>query len=261
MVQFFLPVADLERFMLILFRMSAMFISSPFFNSRNIPAMVKAGLAMGFAWILMPMVADVFPPVMPDMSVFSLFTAILGELVIGLTIGFTLQVLLGGIQLAGHFMDVQIGFAMSRVLDPVSDTENTTMSQFLYMSSVLIFLSINGHYHVITAIVDSFKMVPPFTVEAWGQPMLDQTLALGWHLFNIGMRVAMPVLAALITVNVVFGLFARLVPQMHVFIVAMPVKIMVGIIFVGIIISFMPGFLRDLFIKLKELFFAFLNVI
>ena len=260
MVQFLLPIADLERFMLVLFRMSAFFISSPFFNSRNIPTMVKAGLSMGFAWILLPMVADAFP-VVPSMNVFSFFTAVLGELIIGLAIGFTLQVLLAGIQLAGSFIDVQVGFAMSRVIDPVSDTENTTISQFLYISSVLIFLSINGHYYVITAIVDSFKMVPPLTVEAWGKPMLDQTLVLGWHLFNIGMRVAMPVLTVLITVNVVFGIFSRLVPQMHVFIVAMPVKIMVGMIFLGIIISFMPGVLRSLLIKLKELFFAFLNVI
>ena len=260
MVQFLLPIADLERFMLVLFRMSAFFISSPFFNSQNIPAMVKAGLSVGFAWILVPMVADAFP-VMPNMHVFSFFAAILGELIIGLTIGFTLQVLLGGIQLAGSFIDVQMGFAMSRVVDPVSDMENTAMSQFLYISAVLLFLSINGHYYVITAVVDSFKMVPPFTVEAWGKPMLDQTLVLGWHLFNIGMRVAMPVLTVLVTINVVFGIFSRLVPQMHVFIVAMPVKIMVGMIFVSIIISFMSGFLRDLLIKLKELFFAFLNVI
>ena len=260
MVQFLLPVADLERFMLVLVRMSALFISSPFFNSRNIPAMVKAGLSVGFAWILVPMVADAFP-VTSNMNMFSLFTAILGELIIGLTIGFTLQVLLGGIQLAGSFIDFQIGFAMSRVIDPVSDVENTTMSQFLYTSAVLIFLSINGHYYVITAIVDSFKMVPPFTVEAWGKPMLDQTLVLGWHLFNIGMRVAMPVLTVLVMINVVFGIFSRLVPQMKVFIVAMPVKIMVGMIFVGIIIPFMPSFLRDMVIKLKELFFAFLSVI
>jgi len=260
MVQFLLPIADLERFMLVLFRMSAFFIASPFFNSRNIPAMVKAGLSMGFAWLLVPMVADAFPAT-PNMSIFPLFTAILGELVIGLTIGFTLQVLLGAIQLAGRFIDIQVGFGMARVVDPVTDVENTAMSQFLYISAVLIFLSINGHYYVITAVADSFKMVPPFTVEAWGKPMLDQTLVLGWHLFNLGARIAMPVLTVLVTVNVVFGIFARLVPQMHVFIVAMPVKIMIGMIFVGILISFMPGFLRNLLIKLKELLFAFLSVI
>jgi len=260
MVQFLLPAVELERFMLVLFRMSALFIASPFFSSRNIPAMVKAGLSVGFAWILMPMVSDVFPA-MPAMSLFPLLTAILGEIIIGLAIGFTLQVLLAGVQVAGSFIDVQIGFAMARAVDPASEVETTIMSQFLYISAVLLFLSINGHYFVISAIVDSFKMVPPFTVEAWGKPMLDQTLVLGWHLFNIGMRVAMPVLTVLIVTNVVFGIFARLVPQMHVFIVAMPIKIIVGMIFVGIVISFMPGFLRDILIKLKELFFAFLNVI
>ena len=117
---------------------------------------------------------------------------------------------------------------------------------FNNLIGLLVFLSINAHYWFIKALTESYRLVPPLNVK-FDNSLMEQLIQMAGNMFVIALQVGAPVIAAMLLTSVAFGLVARTVPQMNVFIVAMPLKIGVGLLFIGFGLPFFSTFLKSIF--------------
>lgn len=242
-----LPVEQIQLFMFVLVRVGAILFSIPFLEARNVPVLVKASLAMAVSVMLMPQLN------LPDVSIignpFQLALGIAGEVAVGLIIGLSVQLFFAGVQLAGQLAGFQMGFAIANVVDPASSLQIPILSQFLNLFALMIFFTVNGHFYFIKALVDSFALIPPFGVNLNGQ-ILSFIMKMAANLFVIAVKIGAPVMVALLLTQTALALTARTVPQMQIFIVAMPLQIVLGLLFLGISLPFCMVFLEKGFKKL-----------
>ncbi|MCI7541363.1 MAG: flagellar type III secretion system protein FliR [Veillonellaceae bacterium] len=232
-------------FLLMLTRCSGIFLIAPFFGSLNIPIMVRAATAFMFAVVLFPVV-DGLGPVDAPTSVLMYTVAVLKELFIGWLIGFVAYVCFSAIHMAGKVMDMQVGFAVVNVMDPTSGQQIPLIGSFLYNLGIIVFLVTNGHHMIITALAESFRVVPLLTM----QPNLSLTMIMVNFtngIFVTGMKIAMPVTFAILLVNVALGILARTMPQMNIFVVGIPLQLMVGVSILAMLLPFYVMFLGGMF--------------
>jgi flagellar biosynthetic protein FliR len=237
-------LAKLQMFFLIFLRVAAILMTLPLFDTKNIPIIFKVGLALSVSILIYPLISlnnTVFTG-----SIISFGIGIAGEVILGMTIGLAVKLVFAGFQLAGQLIGVQMGFGMARVMDPVSGSEGTLVSQFNNIVAMLIFLAINAHHWFLRALVDSFELIPLFQFKLTGS-LMTAFVGLSTHMFIIAIKVGAPIIVALLLTTVAFGLIARTVPQMNVFIVAMPLKIIVGLFFLGFSIPYLGTFFKEIF--------------
>ena len=245
-----LPIEQIYRFFFILVRVASMLAVIPFFESRNVPVLVKSGLAMAVTWLLLPQVRGLPPSLNTSPLAFCLGLA--SEVMIGMIIGFMLQLVFVGIQLAGQIAGFQMGFAIANVVDPASSMQIPILSQFLNLFALMIFLSLDIHHYFIKALVDGFEIIPFWAARFDGNifGFLVRTVA---KAFVIAVKIGAPVMMALLLTSMALGLIAKTVPQMQIFIVAMPVKIILGLLFLGFSLPFCMNYLRDVFVGLGHM--------
>ncbi|UCD81771.1 MAG: flagellar biosynthetic protein FliR [Desulfobacterales bacterium] len=221
----------------------------PVFESNTIPHLFKLALAFAASLILFPMLK--LNPIPVTGSLIALGIGAAREILLGLTIGFSVKFIFAGVQLAGQLTGYQMGLAIADVLDPAASQQIPLLAQFNNLVALLIFLSINAHYWFIRALAQSYRLVPPLSAH-FGGSLTEQLVQLGGNMFVIAVQVGAPVIAVLLVTSAAFGLVARTVPQMNVFIVAMPLKIGVGLIFLGFSLPYFAAFLKKLFNGLGE---------
>lgn len=215
-------------FLIVFSRVSGIFSMAPFFGSKNIPAYVKIGCALFVAIILTPVIIARYPAFIAPQTFLPLVGLIIVEFSIGLLIGFVSYLIFAAIQMAGGLVDAQAGFSIVSVLDPQSGTQVPLLGTFKYMLAMLLFLAINGHHVILAALSESFQRMPIGTgIDQ--QAVLSQVVNMFTVSFAFGFKIAMPVLVALFLLDVAFGIMARTVPQMNVFMVGMPAKILVAL--------------------------------
>jgi flagellar biosynthetic protein FliR len=214
-----------EIFLMLLARCSAIFLITPIFGRRNLPAVFKIGLAFIISIILVNVVEA--PQTMYG-SFIEIAGFIIKEVIIGLIIGFVTYVIFASIYFAGQIIDMKTGFGIVNVLDPQTNTQVPIIGNFLYIFTLVAFITIDGHHMMLSALVRSFQIVPvgklQITVEAvnvFAEIMMDT--------FIIGFKISAPVIAAILLTDVALGILAKTMPQMNVFMVGMPLKILVGI--------------------------------
>jgi flagellar biosynthetic protein FliR len=249
MVSFNVSLPQLQLFFLVFLRVGAIIMSIPVFDSRGIPMMFKVALSLATGFILFSQLKLDVLPVVSDM--FTLGVSAAGEIIFGLVIGFSVKIIFAGIQLAGQLAGYQMGLAIANVMDPSNSEQVPLLAQFNNLIGLLVFLSINAHYWFIKAIFQSFRMVPPLNVN-FKSTLMEQLIELSANMFVIALQVGAPVIAAMLIVSVAFGLVARTVPQMNVFIVAIPLKVGVGLLFIGFGLPYFSAFLRNIFSDLGQ---------
>jgi flagellar biosynthetic protein FliR len=249
MISLNISLPQLQLFFLVFIRVGAILMFMPVFDSRAIPLFFKVALAFATSIVLFPMLAlDPLPMVS---NVFLLVVRVTGEILIGLVIGFAVKLIFAGIQLAGQLAGYQMGMALANVMDPSDSQQVPLLAQFTNLMGLLIFIAINAHYWFIKAIKHSFELVPPLNASFNGS-LLEHLIRMSGNMFVIGIQVGAPVIAALLLTSVAFGLIARTVPQMNVFIVAMPLKIGVGLLFLGFSLPYLSAFLQKIFSGLGQ---------
>ena len=232
-------------FLLMLTRCSGIFLIAPFFGSLNIPVQFRAAAAFLFAVVLFPVV-DALGIVAAPSTMLAYGVAVLSELFIGWLIGFVAYVCFSAIHMAGKVMDMQVGFAVVNVMDPTSGQQIPLIGSFLYNLGIIVFLVTNGHHMIITALAESFRVVPLLTM----QPNLSLTMIMVNFtngIFVTGMKIAMPVTFAILLVNVALGILARTMPQMNIFVVGIPLQLMVGVSILAMLLPFYVMFLGGMF--------------
>ncbi len=239
-----ISIPGLTTLLFVFLRVGAVLLGLPVFNSGSIPTLFRLGLAMTIAIVLLPLVPQARVPVFVGALDFGL--AIGRELLIGFAIALMVRMLFAGIQLAGQMAGYQMGLALANVIDPASSDQVPVLAQFNNLLALLIFLIIGAHHWFIQELVRSFSTIPlgGATVHASALRLL---VAFGEEIFAVAVKVGAPVIISQLIASVILGLIARTVPQMNVFIVAMPLQIGVGLFFLGIAVTQMATYFGSLF--------------
>ena len=234
-------------FLCALMRISLILFLMPFFGGQTIPAQVKIALCLALTvalWTKLPLMGEQMPG-----HPFALALMFGAELVLGLILGLAIRFVFAAIQTGGQLIGFQMGFAMVNVVDPDSGASEAVTAHFLYMVSLLTFLSFNGHLFLLNGLVQTFELIPP------GQVLISAKIAaqifmLAGQMFLLAIQIAAPVLAALLLVDLALALVSRASPQMNVLIVGFPIKISIGFLFLGMVFELlvlhMEGFVTGM---------------
>ena len=256
MISVSISLMQLQMFLLIFLRVGAILMSMPVFTSKSIPVLFNFGLALAASIILFPLLDVKVFPVLTNLG--SLAIGAIGEILIGITIGMTINLIFIGLQIAGQISGYQMGLAIAQVMDPDAGEQVPLLAQFFQLFAFLIFLSINAHHWFLMALADSFQLVPPFGFKISGS-LMEQLIQVAGNMFVIAIKVGAPVIAALLLTSIAFGLIARTVPQMNVFFVAMPLKIIIGLLFIGFSLPYLSSFLKAVFGSLGNSIFLLMK--
>ncbi|WP_445488228.1 flagellar biosynthetic protein FliR [Niallia sp. 03133] len=231
-------------FLLIFIRVTSFFLMIPLFSYRTIPSSHKVGL--GF-FLSVLMFINMEPPSLIIDGAYYLL--ILKEALVGLLIGFLAYMLFSAIQIAGGLIDFQMGFAIANVLDPQTGVQSPLTGQYLNTIALFFLLTVNGHHLLMDGIFYSYRYIP--LQQAWiefGDENLIGFLAKSFALmFAIAFQMSIPVVASIFLVDVGLGIVARTVPQLNIFVVGVPIKIIAGLIILMIVMGVLMASVSHLF--------------
>ena len=244
-----MPPFPVDGFLLIFGRMSGLFLIAPIFSSRQIPGRIKVLLI-----ILLSGTMAYFVPVQYAINISSpayFIAALIVEILVGFTIGFVAFIVFAAIQTAGQVMDMQMGFAIVNVVDPQSGTQIPLMGNLTQIIALLMYLAIDGHYYLLQAIVQSYKVIPVLGLS-FNNHFFDLLIEVTASMFIIAVKISAPIVIAVLTTDIAMGFIARTVPQMNVFIVGLPLKILIGIVTLFILLPVYLWIFNILFARFFE---------
>lgn len=234
MIDFGVAVANYDAILLILVRMSGLFILSPVFGRQNMPALFKVGFSFFLTLIYVSANNDLAVDYQGSMVLYVIFVA--KELAIGIVMGYVTYIIMSGIYLAGQIIDNQIGFGYANVLDPITNIQVPLTSNFYYTYIILIFLLINGHHMIIRALFYSYEVIPLGQLT-FSTDVINELGGLMAEMFGIALRISAPIIAAVFIADVVLGVLSKTIPEMNVFMLGMPIKVFLGLAIITITIS------------------------
>jgi flagellar biosynthetic protein FliR len=217
-----------QSLLVILMRVAPLLLMMPLFNGKNLPPMLKIGLVLSVSLVLWPVVrtgASRIPSEPYSLGFFMIF-----EFMIGFSLALSVRIIFAGLQLAGEFAGIQMGFSMANIIDPQSGTDISLLSQFYYLLGLLIFLSVDGHHWFFRALAQSFQVLSPGEFHL-REGLYQHLLNLSGKIFLIAVQLAAPVMAILILVQFALGVVARMVPQVNVLMSSFPLTIGLGLVF------------------------------
>lgn len=234
--------ADALSLLLTLMRISLLVFLLPVFGGNGAPRTLKACICLAITAAVWPHVS--FPGQTMPAHPFDIALIIVGELLLGIVFSLVVRFVFGGIQLGGQILAFQMGFSMATTVDPLQGDQETVISHFLYMVALLTFLILNGHLYMLKALMDSFKLIPPGGLVI-SPPFGWEIISMSGEMFVLGLKVAAPVMAALFLVELALALMARAAPQMNMLIIGFPVKIAIGLLFLGMLFMLMAEYILE----------------
>ena len=250
-------VAEAQIFLLVFTRVLVFIEIAPLLNSSAIPQIGKVGLAFFVAFAVLPSIVKSGVYIVPDSGLQYAFL-MLGEALIGVIMGFFLVIIMAVFQLAGQFFSTQMGFASSQVYDPLAQIEIPLMGQFLNLTAMLIFLSVNGFQKLfLGGIYQSFRAVTVTQVVMSKDSVFPMLLSSMSGLFGQALIMALPVMGVLLLMQITMGLLAKAAPQMNLLMLSFPLNIFMAFL---VLIAVMPLLIQSFeqiidhgFIGLNEL--------
>jgi len=220
----------------------------PLFGARGVPVLWKIGLSMILAIVMMPLVpaAVRYPETAPEIII-----SFASEAIMGFILALTMRMFFTSVQMAGSFISFQIGFSMAKAMDPQAEVQDSVLTEFLYILTILFFFTMDGHHMFIRALASSFQIVPPNAIT-FDSSIGGILVKLSGEMFLVGVKLSAPLILALFLSNLCLGIIARTVPQVNILMVGFPVNLVVGFIFLIMVIGNMNPFVTQLFKKMGE---------
>lgn len=237
-------VTQFPVFLLIFVRVATFFLIVPIFSYRNVPSLIRTGLAVFIAFAVY--FAQTPEPVPID-GLFLLL--VVKEALVGLMIALIAMIMMGAIQTAGGIIDFQMGFAMANVVDPLTGAQSPATGQYLYIFAMLFLLATDGHHLLIDAIYNSYQFIPLTEIVIhFADDGVIAFIARNFAImFLIAVQLAIPIVASILMLDIALGILARTVPQLNIFNVGFPVKILSGFILLFLVIGVMVFSMEKLF--------------
>jgi flagellar biosynthetic protein FliR len=240
----FLP-ALAAAFVLAFARIGAMVMLLPGLGEQNIPVRVKLSIALLLTLIILPLHRQAYQVDLQSMA--ALMVLMVHEIVIGIVLGATARVTLSALQVAGAVIAQQMGLGFVQSVDPTQGQQGVLIGNFLTMLGVTLLFATDTHHLVIAALNDSYQVFAPGEIMPSGDVAALATRAFT-AAFRIGLQLSAPFLVFGLVFNVGLGVLARLMPQMQVYFVGVPLSIFAGFLIFGIVIVAMMGTFLDYFI-------------
>lgn len=221
-------VAQIEIWMLVLVRVSVLVFLMPIIFTDEVPARFKAAFALFLSLILFPLLPASTLEIPRDLGAY--FLLAVREIYIGLVMGFAGTFVFAGVRLAGSWIDQETGFASVQLFNPMAQEEDTPMGHLLFLLFIMLLLSTGAYAFYFQALAESFRLIPLGSAGAQPEGILAVFVRMSTSAFLLGMKVAAPVVATLFISSIALALIARIMPQMNVWLVGMPMKIGLGIV-------------------------------
>ncbi len=200
-----------------------MVAAAPVYGTRSVPTKVKVMTSLAITSVLVPIL-----PV-PEVDVFTPLAILIiaQQILIGLIIGFAVQLVFSAVITGGQIVAMQMGLGFSLMVDPQNGQQSPVLSQFYIIFVMLVYLAINGHLVLLEVLAESFKTMP---ISAQGLVADDfmQIVKWGGNIFAGGMAIALPAIASLLVVNLAFGVMTRSAPQLNIFAIGFPITMLLG---------------------------------
>lgn len=245
--------AFLSAYLWPFFRIAALVGAAPLLGTQSVPVRIRIGMALALTAVIVPVI-----PAAPAADLFGATGAVITvqQVLIGLAMGFSLQLVFGAFVFAGQLIGTTMGLGFASLNDPVTGVVVPTVSQFYTVMVTLLFFALNGHLILIEVLADSFQSLP---VGVHGVSAAGLWELVGWasHFFSGAVLIALPAMAALLVVNIGFGVVTRAAPQINIFAVGFPVTLMLGLLVMWITLpSVLPQLntlLEDVFLFMRHL--------
>ncbi len=233
--------AQSAGFMLVLARVTPLFVVAPLFSSRQMPVRVRTIVAVALAIGLTPIAMQ--GQQIPN-DALELVGMVLKELLVGLAFALSIALLFAAVSSAGALLDMLVGFSFGAIVDPLTGNQSAVLTQLYGLVALAIFVAIDGDAWLIGGLARTFELVP-LTAAPDIAALASGVVAAFTTIFAAALEVAAPVLLAVVITDVAFGVVTRVVPQMNVFAVGFPVKVVVGLLVVGASLPFVSGWISD----------------
>lgn len=230
--------ALLWAFLVVFIRCSAMLLVSPVLTGQQTPANVRVMISLALSAALVFVVKPSVGPVPQDM--YTMTVTIAQEAVVGVLIGSFIMMAFAAFQVAGSFLDMQVGLSSSQIVNPVDGLSSTLLSQFKYMLAIAVFLSMGGHQLLIKAFLKSYDVAPSLGAVHFHSIQTNAVQLLG-QILLLGIQIAAPVAAVGFIIDAALGFINKSVPQFPAMIVGMPAKIIMGLLTLSLALPAMVG--------------------
>ncbi len=235
------------------FRIGSMFISIPVLSVKAVPARIRVIAAFLITLVIMPVI-----PAMPDIELFSYQGFMVGiqQILLGVTSGYILQMVFSIMLVSGQAIAYSMGLGFASLVDPATGIQVPVVAQIFIITASLLFLSVNGHLLLIEMLVQSFTTLPVAEIGL-DKSALWHVISWSSQIFAGGVLLALPVMAAILFINISFGVASRAAPQLQIFGIGFPISIMLGMLLIWVMLpEMLEGFadiLRDGFALISEI--------
>lgn len=231
----------IPAFLLVVTRIGAFFATAPVFSWRAIPNSVKAAItlviSLFYAAFLVP------PTAIENPDLVRMILLVAQELVYGVSLGLVTTFLFQVVRQVGHFIEREMGLGMAKVLDPFSGEQAQPLGMLLEILFILLLLNTESHHLLLQALGRSFDRYAPGTIPALGE--LTESIVVGSStMFLLVLRMAAPILTASLLLMVVLGFMARVAPEANVLFLSFPLRVGLGLMFVGVFVPFLHEYLQ-----------------
>lgn len=244
-------------FAFVFIRMISYFLIVPIFFPKGFPRIAKVAFAGMISFIIMPGINT--SGILINNN-YQLVSMVVCEVITGITLGYLTNLCLNSIRFAGQLIDMQIGFGMISLFDPNTSSNATLVENLLYWFSIMLIFITNTHHLIITELIKSFQVlnVGQFVLSNQSINMIIRTFI---NYFDIGFKIAVPILMIMLITDLTMGLIARTVPQLNVMIMGLPVKIVLGLACISISLPIFANVIVDNFKHIPDMFKDFYKVV
>ncbi len=240
---------NFEIYLLILVRISGFILTAPLFSLRNIPVRVKTGFSIFIAIILYYSV----PYTMPEYAgVIGFAILVVKEAIAGALMGLFANIAYHILALAGQIIDMEIGFSMVNTMDPTTNISTTISANFYGYLIMLMMIITDLHHFILRALVDSFQIIG-IGKAVFRPNMYELMLTFMIDYFILAFRIVLPVFAAILLVNTILAILAKVAPEMNMFVIGMQLKVFIGLAILLIIVGLIPSVADAIFNEMMEM--------
>lgn len=208
-------------------RPGAAFVAAPVFGASFVPVQLRLVVALAIGIAALNAVHFTLP--VSGLASIDGLLLVGGEVAAGLALGFAVQIGFSAALLAGEVIGNAMGLGFASMVDPLSGQSSPAIGQLLGILATFLFLSVDGHLALATAVVESYQALPPG--NAWMSPQSIMALVqFGGILFAAGLSIALPVGSALVLIQIVMGVLARSAPALNLFSVGLPAAVLAGLV-------------------------------
>jgi flagellar biosynthesis protein FliR len=216
-------------FLIVFARIGTLVMLMPAIGERYIPARLRLGFALSFAFVLLPLIQPRIPPLSATVDPSNILGLLFGEVLIGLIMGLSIRLLMSTLNTAGTIIAQSLGLSFAMTIDPTAGMQNAAIGNLLTLLGLTLVFALDLHHLTLAAMYNSYTLLP-----MGGVPNQADTLALGLHAvalsFQLALKIAAPFVFFGILFNVGLGILSRMMPQMQIFFVGMPIAILAGML-------------------------------